>query len=181
MCGSTFNIWILSSALKKPNKSTISKPQSNFYWQIICHYGKYSPLAWAKHGTSQVAVLTAIFIWRTWLITVVRRRAWWASAFHLELGCIEWGKFWCKTPRVLIFGLTMFSCIKPERVWYNSISPYGNLEMYIMGYVFIERLVGWRQWLVFWGTYKCCTHLGRPSKFWFWLLPRTCNAPEHNK
>ena len=69
----------------------------------------------------------------------------------------------CKAHRVFIFGSTMFSCIRPERLWYNSISPYGNLEMYITGYVFIERLVGWRQWPVLWGTYKCFTHFGRPS------------------
>ena len=69
----------------------------------------------------------------------------------------------CKAPRVFIFGSIILSCIKPERVWYNSILPYGNLEMYIRGYVFIERLVGWRQSLLLWGTYKCFTHFGRPS------------------
>ena len=60
----------------------------------------------------------------------------------------------CKAP---IFGSTMFSCIRPESVWYNSISPYVSFEMYIMGYVFIEKLAGWGQWPVLWGTYKCFT------------------------
>ena len=82
--------------------------------------------------------------------------------FIWSLDCIEWGKCRCKAPRVFIFGSTMFSFIKSERMSHSSISPYGNLEMYIMGYVFIERLVGWKQWPVLWGTYKCFTHFGRP-------------------
>ena len=65
--------------------------------------------------------------------------------FIQSLECIERGKFMCKAPRVFIFGSTMFSCIRPESLWYNSISPYGNLEMYIMGYIFIEGLISWRQ------------------------------------
>ena len=52
-------------------------------------------------------------------------------------------KFNCKAPRVFMFGWTILCCIKAERVWYKSISPYGNLEMFIIGYVFIEEsLVG---------------------------------------
>ena len=79
---------------------------------------------------------------------------------------IEWGEFRCKAPRISIFGPTILSCIKRGRVCYKSISPYGDLEMF-MGYVFIERVVGWRQWFLLWGTCQC--------------LPTTYKSPDPNK
>ena len=74
--------------------------------------------------------------------------------FIWSLGWIEWGKFRCKALRVFIFGPIILSCIKRGRVGYKNISPYGNLHMY-MGHVFIERLVGWRQWLLLLSTCQC--------------------------
>ena len=55
--------------------------------------------------------------------------------FIWSLGWIGWGKFRCKAPRVFMFGSTILSHIKPDRIWYKSISPYGNLEMLIISQV----------------------------------------------
>ena len=74
--------------------------------------------------------------------------------FIWSLRWIEWGNFRCKPPRFFIFGSTILSCVKPGRLWSKSISQYGNLGMY-MGYVFIEGLIGWKQWLLLWGTCQC--------------------------
>ena len=86
--------------------------------------------------------------------------------FIWSLAWTEWRKFRCKAPIIFIFGSTIFSCIKWGWVCYKSISPYGNLEMYV-DHVFIERLVGWRQRILLCGTYQC--------------LLMTCNSPGHNK
>ena len=50
---------------------------------------------------------------------------------------------WVRHP-VFIARPVMLSCIKWRTVCYKSSSPYGNLETYL-GYVFIERLIGWMQ------------------------------------
>ena len=86
--------------------------------------------------------------------------------FIWSLELIEWGKFRCKVARFFIFGPTILSCIKRGRVCYKSISPYGDLYMF-MGYVFIERVVGWRQWFLLWGICQC--------------LPTTYNSSGPNK
>ena len=46
--------------------------------------------------------------------------------FIWSLEWIEWGKFRCKAARVFIFGPTILSCIKRDRVRYKSISPSGD-------------------------------------------------------
>ena len=86
--------------------------------------------------------------------------------FIWSLEWIEWGKFRCKAAIVFIFGPTILSCIKRGRVCYKSIWSYGDLDMF-MGYVFIERVVGWRQWFLLWGTCQC--------------LPTTYNSSGPNK
>ena len=86
--------------------------------------------------------------------------------FIWSLEWIELGSFGCKAPRVSIFEAIVLNCIKWRIVCNKGISPYGNLEMY-MDYVFIERLIGWRQGLLLWDTCQS--------------LSRTCNTPGHYK
>ena len=78
-----------------------------------------------------------------------------------------------------MFGSTILYRIKAERVWCKSISPYGNLEMFIIGYVFIEEsLVG--------GSDSC---FGALTSILSTLVDQAlilasakdCNAPGHNK
>ena len=76
------------------------------------------------------------------------------------------GKFRCKAARVFIFGPTILSCIKWGRVCYKSISPSGDLLIF-MGYFFTERVIGWRQWFLLWGICQC--------------LPATYDSPVPNK
>ena len=80
---------------------------------------------------------------------------------------------------VFMFGSTILSRIKAERIWYKSISPYGNLEMFIIGYVFIEELlVG--------GSDSCFGALASVlltlvDQALILASAKDCNAPGHNK
>ena len=99
--------------------------------------------------------------------------------FIWSLEWIKWGKFKCKAPRVFMFGSTILCCIKAERVWYKSIAPYGNSEMFIIGYVFIEEsLVG--------GSGSCFGALTSVlptlvNQALILAYTKDCNAPGHNK
>ena len=123
-------------------------------------------LAWSRHGSCQAAVLTASLydVHSCSLLFDIELDE--LQHFIWSLEWIEWGNFRVKAPRVFISRPIILNCIKRRTVFYKSISPYGYLEMYL-GYVFIERRIGWRHWLLRWGTCQC--------------LPWTCNSPGHNK
>ena len=132
------------------------------------HYGKYDLTPWHEPNMVHVRLL---FL-QSGLCDVHSCSLLFAGAldelqyFIWSLEWIEWGKFRFKAPRILIFGPTILSCIKRGRMCYKSIWSYGDLEIFI-GYVFIELIVGWRQWILLWGTCQC--------------LPTTYNSPVPNK
>ena len=139
-----------------------------------------APLAWAKHDACQAVVFTAKPMWCTYRCSLLFVGALdELQHFIWSLGWIGWGKFRCKAPRVCMFGSTILSPIKADRIWYKSISPYDNLEMFIIGYVFIEEsLVG--------SSDSCFGALTSVlptlvDQALIMASAKDCNAPRHNK
>ena len=93
------------------------------------HYGKYYPL-----GMSQTWCISGCRFYSQAYVMYIGAHCCsqeplmsYGQHFIWSLEWIEWGKFRCKAARVLIFGPTILSCIKRDRVCYKGISPSGDL------------------------------------------------------
>ena len=134
------------------------------YLKSVVIMANIAPLAWAKHGACQAVVLTVKPVACARPVLTARCHVHSCSQLFVaaldELPHFIWrlelkngANLGVYHPESSSLGQLSYLVALCQRVWYKIILPHGNLEMF-MRHVFIERLIGLRQWLLLWGTYQ---------------------------